>query len=186
MRIRHREYRRQRLAKEGKEVRTRRVVPEETRWCPDCEQVKPLAEFPRNRSARSGFGGYCKPCHNHRGREAKIRLFGGTRDYHLRRRYGITAADVDAMIDAQGGVCAACREDLPVHVDHDHRTGRVRGVLCFLCNQALGNVRDDIGRLSRLIDYLTRDREQAMNPQVFQPPANLVIELDGTGFHRAA
>ena len=57
------------------------------------------------------------------------------------------------MIEAQGGTCATC-DAKPEHVDHDHRTGKVRGVLCFNCNQALGNVRDNVTTLGRLDDYL--------------------------------
>ena len=57
------------------------------------------------------------------------------------------------MIEAQGGTCATC-DAKPEHVDHDHRTGKVRGVLCFNCNQALGNVRDDPTTLQELTRYL--------------------------------
>jgi hypothetical protein len=124
--------------------------------------MKLLSDFPRNKSGHKGYGGYCKPCHNIKGRETYMRLYGSTREYHLRRRYGIGQAEVDAMIEAQGGLCAACKTDKPKHVDHDHKTGRVRGVLCFLCNQALGNVRDEIPRLCGLIDYLYRDRVAAL------------------------
>ena len=46
------------------------------------------------------------------------------------------------MLEAQGGLCAICRERPAEHVDHDHLTGKVRAMLCFCCNQALGNLRD--------------------------------------------
>ena len=113
--------------------------------------AKPLEEFPRNKSGRNGLGAYCEPCHNAKGKETYTRLYGSTRDYHLRRRYGLTSADVDFMIDEQGGTCAVCSGE-PEHVDHDHKTGRVRGILCFNCNQALGNVRDNPEVLQGLID----------------------------------
>lgn len=57
------------------------------------------------------------------------------------------------MIEAQGGRCATCDGE-PEHVDHDHASGKVRGVLCFNCNQALGNVRDSQVTLRRLDRYL--------------------------------
>ena len=57
------------------------------------------------------------------------------------------------MIKSQGGLCPGCGGK-PEHVDHDHRTGKVRGILCFNCNQAPGNVRDDVLVLRRLIGYL--------------------------------
>ena len=80
------------------------------RLCPDCGEAKPLEEFPRNKSGRDGRLSYCKPCHNLRGQETRQRLYGGSRHYHLLRRYGIGAADVEGMIAEQGGVCAICRE----------------------------------------------------------------------------
>ena len=90
------------------------------------------------------------------------------------------------MLEAQGGVCAACKTDEPKHVDHDHKTGRVRGMLCYLCNQALGNVRDDVSRLRGLIDYLYRDRVAALDlniTEVEQPCC--VIEIDFRRLHAA-
>lgn len=70
------------------------------------------------------------------------------------RRYGLGADDVDAMVAAQDGLCAICRKRPPGHVDHDHKTGRVRGVLCSECNQELGNFRDDTAALRAAINYL--------------------------------
>jgi hypothetical protein len=118
------------------------AVPAGHKWCPDCDEVKPLSEFPRSRATVSGTYTYCKPCHNLRGKVSKEKL-GGERTYHLKRRYGITAADADAMLEAQGGVCAICQVAPAAHVDHDHVTGAVRALLCFNCNGGLGQFRDD-------------------------------------------
>jgi hypothetical protein len=118
--------------------------------------MKPLDEFPKNRRTRTGRAVYCKPCHNRRGCETRERLYGGSRHYHLVRRYGVSAAAVEAMIVAQGGVCAICGGPDPVHVDHDHVTGRIRGVLCFNCNGGLGQFKDDISSLRVAIAYLER------------------------------
>lgn len=124
--------------------------------------MKALDDFPRNRSDSTGRGGYCKPCHNARGSESRERLYGSSREFHLRCRYGIGQADVDLMLEAQNGRCAVCRKVDPEHVDHDHATGKVRGLLCFNCNQALGNVRDDIRVLQGLIRYLADSRNTAL------------------------
>jgi len=153
--MRYRLYRRRKAAREGRVVREQRDLPPGMRYCPRCEKIKAREDFPRNRSSRNGLGGYCKPCHNEKSKAACEKAHGSTRDYHLRRRYGITSADVDAMIEAQGGTCATC-DGKPEHVDHDHATGKVRGVLCFNCNQALGNVRDSPTTLGRLGHYLRR------------------------------
>lgn len=147
---------RKRAAAEGRVVREQQPVPSGQRRCPDCLQVKGLDEFPRNKNGRDGRATYCKPCHNHRTRETAQRLYGGGRNYHLRARYGITAHDFDAMVEAQGGVCALCRERKPEHVDHDHVTKQIRGILCSCCNQGLGNFRDNPASLREAISYLER------------------------------
>jgi Recombination endonuclease VII len=112
--------------------------------------------FPRNRRTRDGRHAYCKPCHNARCRETRERLYGGSRHYHLKRRYGIGASDFDELVGAQDGRCAVCGRTDPDHVDHDHATGAVRGVLCFNCNGGLGQFGDDIERLYAAISYLER------------------------------
>lgn len=74
------------------------------------------------------------------------------RNDHLRRKYGLTGDEYDALLDRQGGVCAICRQPerlmgrgrvRRLAVDHDHRTGKVRGLLCASCNTVLGQLRDD-------------------------------------------
>lgn len=63
------------------------------------------------------------------------------RGYDLKRKYGITIEQYDAMLLAQGGLCAICKtlstHKKRMHVDHDHETGQVRGLLCSPCNTAL-------------------------------------------------
>lgn len=146
--------------RDGREVKAPRVVPAGYKFCPDCQTVKPLADYPRNRAGTTGFASYCKPCHNPRTRKTKQRLYGGSREYHLRRRYGIGQAEFGKLLAAQGGVCGICGAQRPEHVDHDHVTGYVRGVFCFNCNGGLGHFRDDRGRLDKAIAYLTATASQ--------------------------
>jgi hypothetical protein len=134
-------------------------IPDGSKWCPDCGTIKPLTDFPRTRGARSGAYTYCKPCHNVRGKVAKEKV-GGSRTYHLKRRYGITAEEADAMLEAQGGVCAICRAAPAAHVDHDHETGAVRALLCFQCNGGLGQFRDDPYLLRVAAFYVEGHRER--------------------------
>ncbi len=58
------------------------------------------------------------------------------------------------MLAEQGGLCALCQERPAEHVDHDHLTGSVGGMLCFLCNQGLGNFRDRVDVMEAAIAYL--------------------------------
>ena len=122
--------------------------------CPDCGESKPEDEFPRNKNYRDGRHPYCKPCHNARGKESKRRLYGGSRQYHLKHRYGIGADEFDQLVARQGGVCAICGREAPEHVDHDHLTGEVRGILCFNCNGGLGQFRDSTDALRSAVRYL--------------------------------
>jgi hypothetical protein len=65
--------------------------------------------------------------------------------YDLRRKFGMTAAEYEQMFNAQNGVCAICGEPprkIRLHVDHDHKTGKVRGLLCFFCNSRLAHIED--------------------------------------------
>lgn len=78
----------------------------------------------------------------------------------LERKYGVDAARYDAMLAAQGGRCAICRSDTPggrftcFHVDHCHKTGKVRGLLCNACNHVLGCARDQVEVLQAAAAYL--------------------------------
>jgi Recombination endonuclease VII len=106
-------------------------VAEGLKWCPDCEQIKPVEDLPSTTTKASGRHSYCKPCHNARGRETRQRRYSGSREYHLRRRYGVGQKEFDELLAEQGGVRAICCGEDPQHLDHDHRTGWVRGILCF-------------------------------------------------------
>ena len=129
------------------------VIPEGQKWCPDCDAVLPLTQFVRTVQSRSGYSAYCKPCHNARSRASREKV-GGSRSYHLTRRYGITAAEADHKLALQGGLCAICMSAPADHVDHDHATGAVRALLCFNCNGGLGQFKDDPRVLRAAADYV--------------------------------
>ncbi|MCM4077602.1 endonuclease VII domain-containing protein [Paractinoplanes hotanensis] len=156
--------------KYGREVQVQRSVPDGHRYCPDCGEIKELDDFPRSRNDSGGRGRYCKPCHNARGHETRQRLYGGSREYHLRARYGIGQVEFDDLLWRQGNVCAICRAPDPQHVDHDHRTGAVRGILCFNCNGGLGQFRDNQDYLAGAIEYLkgTTWQRTLIHPGVYR------------------
>ena len=81
------------------------------------------------------------------------------RKSHLKRKYGLTLEAFDALLASQGGGCAICGRPDADNVDHDHKTGRVRGILCFNCNVAIGHVAEDEDRLAAATAYLARDDE---------------------------
>ncbi len=78
-------------------------------------------------------------------------------DRELKRRFGITLCEYKERLAAQGNVCAICnspRNGMALSVDHDHKTGKVRGILCSACNTVLGHARDNINILEKAIAYL--------------------------------
>lgn len=80
------------------------------------------------------------------------------RRYKLKHVYGITEADYDRMFTEQGGRCKLCRGEPngrgELHVDHDHVTNRVRGLLCHSCNTALGLFKDSVEVMAKAIEYV--------------------------------
>jgi hypothetical protein len=87
------------------------------------------------------------------------------RDAHLRRKFGMGIDEYERMFEAQHGVCAICGEARPeertLHVDHDHTTGAIRGLLCLRCNNAIRDFREEYGLFVRAANYLDRDEELA-------------------------
>jgi hypothetical protein len=83
------------------------------------------------------------------------------REIHLRNKFGLTVEEYDRILEAQGGVCALCdaraTPGISLHVDHDHGTGEIRGLLCMRCNNALGLFREDPDVLKRVAQYVTAD-----------------------------
>lgn len=125
-----------------------------TKRCRDCGEVKAEADFQRKAQKVDGLESYCRSCSAARQRISNL------------RKYGIAQADYDALLERQGGVCASCGsaptkgKGLRLVVDHDHTTGRVRGLLCLSCNCAIGHAEDDPRRLRAMADYLERVSER--------------------------
>lgn len=140
--------------------------------CTKCQAEKDEGEFPLAPLVRIRKDGsrprraICNGC-----RVEEQRLYAALktparlrakRHGHLRQKYNISVDDFDALLAAQGGRCAnqGCRTDVPggkgsFHVDHDHKTGRLRRLLCSSCNQSLGGLGDGYAneRILGLYEY---------------------------------
>ncbi len=82
------------------------------------------------------------------------------RKRNLKKNYGLTPEEFDALLAAQGGCCGICSTNTPhAHngwcVDHDHKTGQVRGILCTNCNAAGGMLGDDPALLRKAADWFS-------------------------------
>lgn len=122
--------------------------------CSTCRDWKPPEEYHKSKSQRNGLQSYCKVCakarqnreHNHKA--------------HIKKVYGLTTGEYQAMLVAQSGSCAICNleynPERRLCVDHDHDTGSVRGLLCVSCNTGLGALGDDPVRLAAALRYLAK------------------------------
>jgi hypothetical protein len=151
-------------------------VASDTKHCRKCDQIKPVSAFYARRNRQNGIVHKCIEC-----ARADNRRYSKNRNAEQRRayfrewyenrkaidpnagrrqwlkRYGITPEAWDALLEAQGGGCALCgktSEARRLHVDHCHATGRVRGLLCFTCNGALGHLGDSAETITRVLAYL--------------------------------
>lgn len=136
-------YHQQRQVAKGRNIRPRVVVPEGHKYCRTCGAIKPHSEWTRNSSASDGLATLCKSCKAVKGRAG-----------HLKHHYGLTEAERDQMVASRMGLCIICLKATAAHVDHCHKTGRVRGVLCFNCNSAIGKLGDDPDAVRRAAAYL--------------------------------
>lgn len=75
---------------------------------------------------------------------------------YLKKHYGLTLAQYDALHTAQDFKCAICKEKTELHVDHCHKTGKVRALLCGPCNRSLGMLRENPELCLAAATYLTR------------------------------
>lgn len=78
---------------------------------------------------------------------------------NLRITYGISINEYDALFTTQKGCCAICEKHQVeltrrLHVDHDHKTGKIRGLLCHYCNTSLGGFKEDSAMMKKAIEYL--------------------------------
>lgn len=127
-----------------------------SKMCKQCKETMPLTEFYKDRSFKSGYRANCKPCkdkstykwreenkgkYNENMRKLRAENKDMFKNIDLKRTYGITLEDYNRMRERQNGVCKICKKPpngkRPLAVDHDHKTGVIRGLLCYGCNRAL-------------------------------------------------
>lgn len=128
--------------------------------CWDCGQEKDSCDFNLDRSRWDGLYPRCRKCASeyHRGYRVRnlprLKLRG--RDKNLRTKYGFGQDTFNQMLAAQSGVCACCKSAPATDVDHCHKTGRVRDLLCNACNAGIGQLRDSPARCESAARYLRK------------------------------
>lgn len=149
-------------------------MADEAKTCTVCGKELPLEAFAYSRANRAKYDrrGDCKECHNTKARERRKRdpqrWEEVRRDCYLRWTFGITRDEYDKMFSRQNGTCAICRQPETVKragklihlaVDHDHKTGKVRELVCGKCNKALGFLDEDEDRCRSMIAYIQKHNQ---------------------------
>lgn len=150
-------------AREDKKQKAEEAAKNGLKVCSHCKEAKPIQVFNKNPSRKDGLSYYCKACSSVANREARLRLTPEERtrrhfEGQLRFAYGLEPEDFAQIKLNQQNKCAVCSvvfKESP-HVDHCHKTGKLRGLLCRFCNQGLGMFRDAPENLRAAANYLDK------------------------------
>ena len=147
--------------------------------CNKCHQEKDITDFDRHPDCKFGVSGVCKKCKNtsrkeqdrlHPERKKKWRKQSyqknkdKAKEQYLVYHYGINLKEFEYLLQKQNNLCAICQKSETVKhqsgtpkqlsVDHDHETGKIRGLLCYNCNRGIGHLQDNVEILKSAISYL--------------------------------
>ena len=134
--------------------------------CTKCGIEKPVEMFWKDKSKKHGHCAVCKSCKtvvysiyrkkNGYDKKRYQKHKESERERHLVRKYGITLVEYNQMYRKQNGKCAICGKEQinSFDVDHNHKTGEVRGLLCTNCNRMIGHANDSPERLNKGAEYL--------------------------------
>jgi hypothetical protein len=128
-----------------------------------CDVEKHITEFYMRDKKTGRRHSACKECDKARVKARHQANPERTRNNDLKRNYGITLDEHTQMYEDQNGVCAVCEKPgdgkwKKLCVDHDHKTGKVRQLLCRNCNMILGQVDDNINYMEKLTAYLKKHK----------------------------
>jgi len=156
-------------------------LPKELKECAKCHWAMPLSEFNTSKITADKLYTWCKLCakeyrqqyheinkerENRKNKEwrnnNKKKVSGLARTRRL-RMYGLTNREYDELLKSQNGKCAICgvpqlESNWSFCVDHNHKTDKIRGLLCFNCNTMLGKVGDSVSILISAVEYLERNQ----------------------------
>lgn len=137
--------------------------------CTKCGIEKELTEYNtifNKKWGKSYARSDCRECEYARNRkyhaDNKAKRAQQHKEWRNKKFFGLEQGEYERMLSEQNGVCAICHNECSVKpslaVDHDHNTGRVRGLLCSNCNNGLGRFKDNVEWLSNAIGYLNGNK----------------------------
>lgn len=140
--------------------------------CTKCGETKTLSDFYKDSRRKNGATSWCRSCWKayEAARREKLGV-RGRKDRKLKYLYGMSINEYSQLLKSQNNVCAVCggKETVinnksaklqKLSVDHDHATGKVRGLLCTACNKALGLLNDNPDVLEKARIYLLKHKEE--------------------------
>lgn len=150
------------------DARSNKLQDKGSKQCRTCKQVKSVEEFDINLASRNKLKLNCRECEEEkkhkkekdRTREYKECIISPAQARRITSIYGITGEDYTRMFEEQGGVCKICKrpetknKDKLLCIDHCHKTEKVRGLHCSICNWGIGHFEDNIEYLASAIEYL--------------------------------
>ena len=126
--------------------------------CLRCGEEKNINEFSILKKGKLGRHPNCKKCRryyqNNRYKEGLVKKIPYNYSKQL-KTYGLTIDNYNEMCDIQKGKCLICKQENVLIVDHCHKSGKVRGLLCQKCNKGIGHFQDNILFFQNAINYLT-------------------------------
>jgi hypothetical protein len=127
--------------------------------CTKCLEPQPLSAFHKHCRMKDGLSPRCKVCKGDTDKAWRSNNRSERINYDMKRRYAVDDCEYNARLQKQEGGCAICGNPCNtgrrLAIDHNHRTKKVRGLLCNSCNNGLGRFNDDPQRLQAAINYLT-------------------------------
>lgn len=124
--------------------------------CSACRIEKPFIDFGIKQASQDGLAARCRDCQKKYGQKYNHHI-------NLQKKYGISKIEYELMLKSQNEVCAICsrpettkkyNKTQPLSVDHDHKTHKIRGLLCAKCNRSLGGFKDNPELLRKAANYL--------------------------------
>lgn len=128
--------------------------------CHKCKKEKDISNFDIDKSVRDGYSSKCKICRRAYQKDYYKKNINKVKSRDLKQSYGISLDDKQKMINSQGNKCYICKKSFKnlstkeIHVDHDHKSGKVRKILCHRCNRILGFAEENKNIFKQMILYL--------------------------------
>lgn len=121
--------------------------------CRVCSETKEKSEYHKSQNGRT----ICKSCAIKETNKYILDRFGSYRNANLYRKYGIIQEDYDRMYEEQKGLCYLCQRERTLVVDHNHKDGKVRKLLCSGCNTGIAQFEHDPALFDKAKEYILNE-----------------------------